>query len=103
MAIRINSSIKLFWLPFCLILLGFFTRLFPHPANFTPIGAIALLAGIYLPKKWSLALPIIAMFASDMFIGFYNPIIMLSVYSCFAIIVLIGWMIKKRKKFSNIF
>ena len=55
-----------------LIILGFATRLLPHPANFAPITAIALFAGIYLPKRWAIILPLIAMFISDIFIGFYT-------------------------------
>jgi hypothetical protein len=89
-------------LPLLLITLGFVSRLLPHPANFAPIGAIALFAGLYLPKRWAIILPMLAMFASDYFIGFYNWRIMLAVYGSFAIAGLIGLWVRKNKKFHTI-
>jgi len=47
---------------FILITLGIAARFLPHPANFAPIGAIAIFSGLYLPKKWALILPLAAMF-----------------------------------------
>ena len=41
-------------------------RILPHPANFAPAGAIALMGGLYLGKRWALALPFIALFISDL-------------------------------------
>lgn len=91
------------YLPICLlIILGTAARLVPHPANFTPIAAIAMFGGIYLEKKWALILPVAAMFASDMFIGFYSRPIMLSVYAGFVITGLIGLSVRKNKKFRTI-
>jgi hypothetical protein len=40
-------------------------RLLPHPANLAPAGALALMGGMYLGKRWALALPFIALFISD--------------------------------------
>ena len=85
-----------------LIAFGFLSRLFPHPANFAPIGALALFAGLYLPKKWALILPLGAMLLSDVIIGFYSWQIMLSVYACFALVVGIGFIVRKNKKFHTI-
>jgi len=85
-----------------LIILGFVSRLLPHPANFAPIGAIALFAGIYLPKRLALVLPLATMFVSDIFIGFYDWRIMLAVYGSFAIVGLIGLFVRKNKKFHRI-
>ena len=46
-------------------------RLAPHPWNFTPIGAMAIFAGAMLRKRpWAFLFPIIAMFATDLIIGF---------------------------------
>lgn len=87
---------------FILITLGIAARFLPHPANFAPIGAIAIFSGLYLPKKWAIALPLAAMFFSDMFIGFYALPIMLSVYAGFIIMGLIGLAIRKNKKLSTI-
>ncbi|PLX29019.1 hypothetical protein C0581_00295 [Candidatus Parcubacteria bacterium] len=85
-----------------LVLVGFGARLLPHPANFAPIGALALFGGLYLPRKWALVLPLGAMFASDILIGFYSWQIMMSVYVCFALVVGIGLLVRKNKKFHTI-
>lgn len=87
---------------FILITLGIAARFLPHPANFAPIGAIAIFSGIYLPKKWAIILPLAAMFFSDIFIGFYAWQIMLAVYGGFMIMGLIGLQIRKNKKLSTI-
>jgi hypothetical protein len=85
-----------------LIILGIAARFLPHPANFAPIGAIAIFSGIYLPKKLAIILPLAAMFFSDIFIGFYSLPIMLSVYVGFVIIGLIGLAVRKNKKLSTV-
>ncbi len=85
-----------------LIMLGVICRFLPHPANFAPIGAIALFGAIYLPTRWSLLITLPAMFISDLFIGFYNWPIMLAVYTAFVLIAVIGSYIKKNKKFHTI-
>ena len=89
-------------LTYLLIILAVSTRFVPHPANFTAIGAIALFSGLYLSKKQSLALPLIAMFISDIFIGFYSPYIMGSVYLGFTLTVLLGQYLKNKIQFGNI-
>lgn len=85
-----------------LILLGISTRLLPHPANFAPIAAIALFAGIYLPKKFAIILPMVAMFLSDLVLGFYLWPVMISVYFSFAITGLLGLAIQKHKRVSTV-
>lgn len=73
------------------------------PPNFAPIAGMALFSGTYfLDRKQALIVPIIAMLISDAFIGFYNPLIMLSVYLCFGFAVLIGFYIKNNKNLTNI-
>ncbi len=85
-----------------LITIGIAGRFLPHPANFAPIGALAIFGAIYLPKKWSLIVPLAAMLFSDIFIGFYSWPIMISVYGSFALMWLIGNKIKDNKKFHAI-
>lgn len=85
-----------------LIMLGFAARLLPHPANFAPIGAVALFGGMYLTKRYAVILPLIAMLISDIFIGFYTWQIMASVYISFALTGLIGLWVRKNKKLSTI-
>ena len=69
--------------------------------NFTPIGAMALFGGAYLDKRWAILLPLVAMFFSDLFIGFYSPIVMISVYGSFALTGLIGLWLRERKSPKN--
>ncbi|PIZ95182.1 MAG: hypothetical protein COX81_01400 [Candidatus Magasanikbacteria bacterium CG_4_10_14_0_2_um_filter_37_12] len=85
-----------------LIVLGFTARLFPHPANFVPIGAIAIFGALYLPRKIALLVPLLTMFVSDIFIGFYSWPMMASVYLGFALMGLIGLQVRKNKKFSTL-
>ena len=77
-------------------------RYLPHLPNFAPIAAIALFAGVYLNKKYALIIPIVAMLVADIFIGFYNPYIMASVYGSFILIGLIGMWLKNNKTLPNI-
>lgn len=53
-----------------LALFAAFSRLFPHPPNFAPIGAMALFGAAYFSKKHiALILPIVAMWLSDLVIN----------------------------------
>lgn len=79
-----------------------FVKFMPHIPNFAPIAAMALFGGVYLNKKYALIVPIIAMLIGDYFIGFYNPYIMISVYSSFVVIGLIGLWLKNHKTLPNI-
>ncbi len=63
-----------------LIIVAFVTRLMPHVWNVTAAGAVAIASGMYLRGKLAIIVPLIAMLLSDIFIGFYNPFIMTSVY-----------------------
>ncbi|MFA6454220.1 MAG: DUF6580 family putative transport protein [Microgenomates group bacterium] len=75
-------------------------RLLPHPANFVPIGALALFGGSYLPKKYALTIPFAVMFVSDMFLGFHST--MPYIYGSFILISLIGITLKNRVNFTNV-
>ena len=85
-----------------LILIGVVLRLVSHAPNFTPIAAIALFGGVYFSRKTALFLPIAAMLVSDIFIGFYDFKIMTAVYASFLFSVLLGFWIKKHKKWQTI-
>jgi hypothetical protein len=84
-----------------LILFAAFSRLIPHPANFTPIAAIALFSGVYLGKKYFLIVPVAAMLIGDIFLGFHP--MMIWVYGSFAVIALIGLWLKSHKSVGYIF
>jgi hypothetical protein len=86
-----------FLIPIVLVILGFGVRLLPHEPNFTPIGAIAIFAGLYLPKKISIIVPMIIMFLSDLVIGFYTWEIMAAVYICFGLSAAVGLILRNRK------
>ena len=71
--------------------------------NFAPIAAMALFGGVYFTnKKYALIIPLAAMIISDIFIGFYNPWILVSVYGSFLLIGLLGLWLKKHKTMPNI-
>jgi len=85
-----------------MILVAAFTRLIPHPPNFTAIGAMALFGGAYFNKKsFAFAVPLIAMFLSDLIIGFHPG--MYIVYLSFILIVMLGMILKEKKKIANVF
>ncbi len=71
-------------------------RLVPHPPNFTPIGAMALFSGAYLPRRGlAFVAPIAALLLSDVMLGFYHG--MAFVYGTTALVVLIGWWLSSRR------
>lgn len=84
------------------IIAGVILRLVPHLPNFAPIAAMALFGGVYLSKKYALILPIAALIISDIFIGFYNPWIMASVYGSFLLIGLVGLHLRRHKAVPNV-
>lgn len=77
------------------------TRFLPHPPNFTAVGAMALFAGACLPNRWlSLVVPAIAMFVTDAIIGFHPTL--WAVYSSFALITMLGWIVRKNQNVLTI-
>lgn len=78
-----------------IILLAVVARLIPHAPNFAPIGGLALFSGANFKSKLALAIPLSAMFFSDIFLGFHKTIPY--VYMSFIIIALIGGLIKNNK------
>jgi hypothetical protein len=84
-----------------MILIAAFTRLIPHPPNFTAVAAMALFGGVYFERKsLAFAVPLIAMFLSDMIIGLHPG--MYAVYLSFILIVMIGMSLRNRMKIRNI-
>tara|TARA_Y100001970_G_scaffold286753_1_gene409701 strand:+ start:852 stop:1370 length:519 start_codon:yes stop_codon:yes gene_type:complete len=63
---------KIFYLIFFIIILAM-SRIIPHPPNFTPILASAIMAPILIKDRmFGIAIPIFAMFLSDIVIGFHS-------------------------------
>lgn len=83
--------------PLIFIIVAVTSRLMPHPDNFAPIAALAIFSGVYLPKKYALIIPLVAMLVSDYFVGFYEPMVMVFVYGSFLIAGLIGWWLRSHK------
>ena len=77
-------------------------RLIPHASNFSPLASVILFGSVYISNKKYLILPFIALFISDIFLGFYGWQIMLSVYGSLALIMLIGQVVAKHKNVINI-
>lgn len=98
-----NTSLFTPRLKFIAFLIGLtaLARLLPHEMNFTPVGAIALFAGTYITnKRLAFALPLAALLVSDLLLelvsgaGFYRD--MIFVYGSFALVVMIGFMLRGR-------
>jgi len=97
-----------------LIMIGILGRIIPHPPNFTPIIAIALLASHVFKNKWIVILtPLMAMWISDLVInnylyaGYYDSLLIFSssflwVYGPIICIALLGTVLIKKVKISNI-
>jgi len=76
------------------IVIAVLIRLVPHMPNVTPITAMALFSGVYLTnKKLAFIIPLLAMFLSDLFLGFSG--ITLFVYAAFILVSYIGFSSKK--------
>ena len=88
--------------PIGLILILAFARLIPHPPNFTPIIAVAIISGYFFKNiNVSLLVLLFAMIMSDLFIGFYENIIF--VYISLIFITLVFHKISKKINFKNLF
>jgi len=87
-----------------IVVVSIATRLLPHPPNFAPIAALALFSGVYAAKvsKWFLLLPLVALFISDLTLGFYDWGVMAVVYGSFAFIGLFGLLLQKKKSVGTV-
>ena len=91
-----NSSICL------LIVLLVFSRLIPHPPNFTPIISIVILSGILFKTfRISSFIFLISMFISDLILGLHSGIIF--VYLSLLIIGFLSFYIINEINYKNLF
>ncbi|HEX5055911.1 MAG TPA: DUF6580 family putative transport protein [Gammaproteobacteria bacterium] len=73
-------------------------RVFPHPANFTPVMAVALFAGAKSDDiRVAFLLPLMAMLLSDLVLGFHST--MPFVYAGMALVVTLGLLLRRRPGF----
>ena len=88
--------------PIGLILILTFAKLIPHPPNFTPVIAVAIMSGYFFKNIYlSFATLLIAMLLADAFIGFYNN--MIFVYLSLFLIAFIFFKISEKINFKNLF
>ena len=88
--------------PISLILILALARLIPHPPNFTPIIAVALISGYFFKNiNLSLLILLVAMLLSDLFIGFYEN--MIFVYASLLLITFVFHKISKKINYKNLF
>lgn len=100
-----------------LIAIAAISRLLPHPANFAPISAMALMGGAYFGRHWmKFLIPFAALFISDFILNntvlrafypdheglvFFSQY-MLYNYLSFGIIVCIGIVALRKVRISNL-
>ncbi len=74
------------------------SRLLPHPPNMTSVAAVALFGGAYLnDRRLAFLVPLAALFLSDLVLGFYHAMAVVSVYASFALTVCIGLWLGTRR------
>ena len=85
-----------------LLVVAAVTRLFPHPFNFAPIGAMALASGAYFGRTvWGFLAPLGIYWISDLLVNnilyaeFYNSFVLFTpgfgwLYFSFAAIIVLG-------------
>jgi hypothetical protein len=88
-----------------LILVAAFSRIIPHPHNFTPVGGIAVFGSYFLGRKiWAFLVPLFSMWLSDLFINnivypiqfpqYYEGFTLFGsfwVYSSFLLMIPLSW------------
>ena len=99
---NLSTILKKEIFPISLVLILAFSRLIPHPPNFTPVIAVAIMSG-YLFKNINISFLILlfAMLISDLFIGFYENLIF--VYLSLILITFIFHKISSKINFKNLF
>ena len=98
---NLTKNLKIEIFPITIILILAFSRLLPHAPNFTPIIATALMSGFLLKNKnLSLVVVLMAMFISDLTIGFYSSYFF--VYFSLILIILVFSSFIKKINFKNL-
>ena len=96
----INLKKEIFPIGLMLILAA--SRLMPHPDNFTPIIAMAIMSSYFFRNIYlSGSIVLFSMFLSDIFIGFYNH--MLFVYLPIIFILFAFYKFNKKINIKNLF
>ena len=91
-----NKNLSTYFLPVFLILILSFTRLVPHPWNFTPVLAAGIFSGFYFKNLYlGIFIVIFSMFIGDLYLGFHDT--MFFTYISLICAVGIGYLIKNFK------
>ena len=98
-----------------LLVVAAVTRLFPHPLNFAPIGAMALASGAYFGRNlWAFLAPLGIYWFSDLLVNnilyaeFYNSFVLFTpgfgwLYISFAAIIVLGSVVLKKVSVPRVF
>ena len=99
---KLSMNLKKEIFPIGLVLILILSRLIPHPPNFTPIVAVAIMSG-YLFKNiyLSFATLLVSMLVADAFIGFYENIFF--VYLSLLFLVYIFYKLGRKINLKNLF
>jgi hypothetical protein len=73
-----------------LVVIAVVTRLSDHTPNVSPLTAVALTAGYFLPLPIALATPILASVLADITLGFAGLLTTASIYLSYVLAVLLG-------------
>ena len=88
--------------PISLILILALARLMPHPINFTPVIAVAIMSGYFFKNIYlSFITLIVSMLIADLFIGFYEN--MIFVYLSLILISYVFYKFSKQINLKNLF
>ena len=68
---------KIDYINISIVLILIFSRLIPHPPNFTPVIAVAVLSNYFFKNIYmSLSVLFISLFISDLMIGLYKNMLL---------------------------
>ena len=96
------TSLKREYFPIGLIVILALSRLIPHPDNFTPIIAIAIMGSYFFNNiNLSYLVVLFSMLIADFFIVFYGHV--LFVYFPLFLIIMIFFKLSKKINFKNLF
>ena len=91
-----NSIFKIYFFVVCLVLVLSFSRIIPHPYNFSPMLAVGIFLGFYFRQFFlSSFIAVASMFLGDLYLGFHDT--MFFTYTSLIIAVILGLFISKFK------
>ena len=83
-----------------LILIGVLSRIVPHPANVTAVGALAVFSGARYGTTKALAIIVGTMLVSDAVLGFHA--VMWATYGSFALSVILASLLLRKQSVARI-